>query len=378
MNENKENLSSQKATPSDGSETEDEKTYRKLSEWYLKQLRECQDELRAIKFSQPSPGLRVRASERLPDIGKEVFFEIKWANGETSKYGGHVDKATTGKLFWFSSQGNYPVEKYLDQIEWLEETPSVQPTEGEQKTGIDLIAQERSEQIEKHGRTLESDRLVNPDGQLCWAACMLLYTDDQESPIDFLAATALKAWDQKILARMNAKPYKDRLVIAGALIAAEIDRLQNTQSATPSEAQPIADKEVPEEIVQWIGDQLDKYGILAGSNIFKEGAIAMYHKMQERLAEHKKADAEAWTGMSDILIADKKQLQCEITTQAIQIAGLLASNKEWGEKYETIEKEMLDYKNLLLEVIGDVTVDDWTHRITRVIKKYLPTPTDSP
>lgn len=75
---------------------------------------------------------------------------------------------------------------------------------------------------------------------------------------------------------------------------------------------------------------------------------------------------------------ENNDLRTELAAQALQIAGLLASNKEWGEKYETIEKEMLDYKNLLLEVIGDVTVDDWTHRITRVIKKYLPTPTDKP
>jgi hypothetical protein len=95
------------------------------------------------------------------------------------------------------------------------------------KTGLELIALERIEQIEKHGRTLEIDRRVNPNGELCWAASLLLVTEDQESPMDILGATVLKGWDQVILAKMAAKPYKERLIIAGALIAAEIDRLQN-------------------------------------------------------------------------------------------------------------------------------------------------------
>lgn len=43
------------------------------------------------------------------------------------------------------------------------------------------------------------------------------------------------------------------------------------------------EEEVPEEIVQWIEAQLNEHGILAGSNIFKKGAIAMYHKMQEEI-----------------------------------------------------------------------------------------------
>jgi hypothetical protein len=36
-------------------ETTDERTYRKLSEWYLKQLRECQEEMRKLKACTPPP-----------------------------------------------------------------------------------------------------------------------------------------------------------------------------------------------------------------------------------------------------------------------------------------------------------------------------------
>lgn len=34
-------------------------------------------------------------------------------------------------------------------------------------------------------------------------------------------------WDKAIFDKMISKPWKQRLIIAGALIAAEIDRIQN-------------------------------------------------------------------------------------------------------------------------------------------------------
>ena len=53
--------------------------------------------------------------------------------------------------------------------------------------GVELIAKERREQIEKHGRTLEKDRKINSEGQLCWAAALLMRTDDECSPIELIA-----------------------------------------------------------------------------------------------------------------------------------------------------------------------------------------------
>ena len=92
------------------------------------------------------------------------------------------------------------------------------------KTGIKLIAQERREQIEKHGRTLEKDKKFNCAGELALAAEMLLASvheggiDPEDYPY---------GWDKEICDNMLRKDYKDRLIIAGALIAAEIDRLQS-------------------------------------------------------------------------------------------------------------------------------------------------------
>lgn len=92
------------------------------------------------------------------------------------------------------------------------------------KTGIELIVEERQEQITKHGRTIIKDVDQNSVEQLSMGAYMLLAVDYEEG-ID--PASYLFGWDQEICQHMIGKPYKERLIIAGALIAAEIDRLQN-------------------------------------------------------------------------------------------------------------------------------------------------------
>lgn len=94
------------------------------------------------------------------------------------------------------------------------------------KNGIELIAIERQEQIEKHGRTIESDVLYNKHYQLVNTAKHLLNIFEEYDESDMELAP--DDWDKKIYRKMLLKPYKERLIIAGALIAAEIDRLQNT------------------------------------------------------------------------------------------------------------------------------------------------------
>lgn len=93
-------------------------------------------------------------------------------------------------------------------------------------TGIELIAKERQEQIEKHGRTIESDVNCNNHYQLSQAASLLigevLIEDYEASPSEMCPSE----WDEGIWEKMCRKPYKDRLIIAGALIAAELDRIE--------------------------------------------------------------------------------------------------------------------------------------------------------
>jgi hypothetical protein len=83
-------------------------------------------------------------------------------------------------------------------------------------TGIELITQERHEQIEKHGFTAEHDDLL-PRGQLLRFASYLISSDNSYMP---------KSWDVDYIKSMHLKPRIQQLQIAGAFIAAEIDRLQ--------------------------------------------------------------------------------------------------------------------------------------------------------
>ena len=96
------------------------------------------------------------------------------------------------------------------------------------KTGIELIAEERQEQIEKHGYNSDHDHdeyseinsndFIRTESLLRDAAIGCLNADRGEFPA---------FWDETRVGKICNKPYKERLIIAGALIAAEIDRLQN-------------------------------------------------------------------------------------------------------------------------------------------------------
>lgn len=99
------------------------------------------------------------------------------------------------------------------------------------KTGIELIAEERQEQIEKHGRTIKEDAKYNCSQQLTMGAEALICNNGAGDWNKFPMR-----WDDTICAKMINKPYKERLIIAGALIAAEIDRIQALQSAASESA----------------------------------------------------------------------------------------------------------------------------------------------
>lgn len=85
--------------------------------------------------------------------------------------------------------------------------------------GIYSITKEREEQISKHGRTKAKDIEQNSEGQLKLAAINLLSKSMQRE------SGCPKGWSQEIYNKMANKSMIDRLIIAGALIAAEIDRL---------------------------------------------------------------------------------------------------------------------------------------------------------
>jgi len=93
------------------------------------------------------------------------------------------------------------------------------------KTGIELISEEREEQLTKHGRTVIKDVAYNSKavppfnmlplriaaGKLIGIVGGVPYSPD---------------WDKELCEKMDAKKDLQKLIIAGAFIAAEIDRLQ--------------------------------------------------------------------------------------------------------------------------------------------------------
>lgn len=96
------------------------------------------------------------------------------------------------------------------------------------KIGIELIAEERQRQIEVEGWTLENDS-KHKDGELANAAAYYALTDDMISFMDdnWGNDMHLYIWpfNLQLLKRNPENRIRD-LQKAGALIAAEIDRLQ--------------------------------------------------------------------------------------------------------------------------------------------------------
>ncbi len=103
------------------------------------------------------------------------------------------------------------------------------------KTGVELIADERKRQIEVEGWTAEHDA-EHKDNELAWAA--MCYADPEEhyhQENRFLKFRQPrhglwpKKWD---IGWFKPKERIRDLVKAGALIAAEIDRLQSKSNIT--------------------------------------------------------------------------------------------------------------------------------------------------
>jgi hypothetical protein len=106
------------------------------------------------------------------------------------------------------------MKKLLQRAEAF--TEELKELKSKRMTGIELITNERLEQKVKHGHSIRNDFENNMDGELAQAAAALL-----EGNISWMPEN----WDHDICKKMVEKPFEQRLVIAGALIAAEIDRL---------------------------------------------------------------------------------------------------------------------------------------------------------
>lgn len=119
------------------------------------------------------------------------------------------------------TKGGYQADHYHDLIEERKNNPC-----NIMKTGAEFIAEERKEQIEKHGFDVVKDADYYQKGELVEAAIYALTGDRQRYP---------QSWEFWFHDKMTAKRERlsdldfavERLKIAGALIAAEIDRISN-------------------------------------------------------------------------------------------------------------------------------------------------------
>lgn len=157
------------------------------------------------------------------EINLDMTFESKWFKGLTKVTGWDVKENILNVRIndsWDEEwnlehtnhgfdRGDYFNAKYYNRVVY--------------KSAIQLITQEREEQLGKHGRSIKEDVMHNFGNQLSTGAAFLLYPNMGDAPNFSLANP--DGWDVDIWLKMCAKPYKERLIIAAALLAAEIDRL---------------------------------------------------------------------------------------------------------------------------------------------------------
>jgi len=91
------------------------------------------------------------------------------------------------------------------------------------KTGIELITEERRRQIEEEGYIPENDIKLNKNNELTYTAIYFIHPNKRIAKKFYP-----KQWN-KIWAKKDKHDRIKQLKIAGALIAAEIDRLNKLQ-----------------------------------------------------------------------------------------------------------------------------------------------------
>lgn len=87
-------------------------------------------------------------------------------------------------------------------------------------TGIQLVAKERKKQLKKY--SIESDKQTNKGMQLLAAAIVLTH---QRMTPEYASGLTPTGWDKEGWKKMCHKPHKEKLIIAAAFIAAELDRI---------------------------------------------------------------------------------------------------------------------------------------------------------
>lgn len=105
------------------------------------------------------------------------------------------------------------------------------------KSSVECIVAERRKQIAM-GFTVRHDSCINGERQLTYAARMLIQFGERGA--FSIKASCPVSWDPERWEKMCRKPYEQRLIIAAALIAAEVDRLKFDAAVKELEATEIS------------------------------------------------------------------------------------------------------------------------------------------
>lgn len=91
-------------------------------------------------------------------------------------------------------------------------------------TGAELILQERLEQLNKHNISVASDITYNTKDELTYAAIALISKGRLNIRLEKWRCPP--SWNKDKWEHMMMKPYEERLILAGAFLAAEYDRIK--------------------------------------------------------------------------------------------------------------------------------------------------------
>lgn len=159
--------------------------------------------------------------EAIADVAKEIGDTFLYLDLLARRLGINFPRAIADTFNRVSEREGFP-----DRIS--------QEIIGEPQTGVDLIAAERRRQIEEEGFAPERDLTANDPGDLATAgACYALHAAGacyalHVSGICSVTFRAPLAWPWRAQLWKPKDPVRD-LVRAGALIAAELDRLRATR-----------------------------------------------------------------------------------------------------------------------------------------------------
>jgi hypothetical protein len=170
------------------------------------------------------------------------------------------------------------------------------------ETGFESIAKERIEQVVKHRHFLDKD-LLNTKGELVKAAMFCISLDGKLWP---------RTWDKIYRDKIKAKSLEERYVIAGAFMAAEVDRLREVNEWR-FEAQ--AEKYTGwEKLKAFVDKAEEEINCRYGGTLIEKAAVLISHGQRKAAGAH----AEKMQVIDDMKVYVRGICMC---AEMVAIAG---------------------------------------------------------